>query len=125
MLLRETIDTGLAAANSPSPTPHLGRKLENAILLALRRQGQTPTFAAAPHEWECDFVTPSLAIQACARLTPENRTRELRGLVKAASLPGTVAVRPRELLVLTLDQEDTLTEEGHAIKVSPAWRWLD
>ena len=119
------VDTGLAAANSPNPTPDLGRKLENAVLITLRRMGAAPTFAAAPHEWECDFVTADLAIQCCARLTPENRRRELRGLLQAASLPGSAKKRGRELLVITLDQEDSLTEEGQTIRVIPAWKWLD
>lgn len=95
----------LPAANSPNLTPDLGRKLENAVLLTLRRMGIAPTFAAAPHEWECDFVTASQAIQCCARLTPENRQREL--------------------LVITLDQKDALTEQGLKIRVIPAWKWLD
>lgn len=119
------VDTGLAAANSPNPTPDLGRKLENAVLLTLRRMGTAPTFAAAPHEWECDFVTASQAIQCCARLTPENRQRELRGLVEAAKLPGGHQGKGRELLVITLDQEDALTEQGLKIRVLPAWKWLD
>ena len=119
------VDTGLAAANSPNPTPDLGRKLENAVLLTLRRMGTGPTFAAAPHEWECDFVTASQAIQCCARLTPENRQRELRGLIEAAKLPGGQQGKGRELLVITLDQEDALTEQGLKIRVIPAWKWLD
>ena len=122
------IDTGLAAANSPNPTPDLGRKLENAVLLALRRRGLQPAFAAAANEWECDFVTPAMAVQVCARLTPENRARELRGLLHAATLPGSPGSpggQPRELLVLTLDQEDALVEQGMAVQVMPAWRWLD
>jgi predicted AAA+ superfamily ATPase len=119
------VDTGMAAANSPNPTPDLGRKLENAVLIALRRKGASPTFAAAPHEWECDFVTADLAIQCCARLTPENRQRELRGLLQAFSLPGSTKKRGRELVVITLDQEDALKEEGHEIRVIPAWKWLD
>jgi predicted AAA+ superfamily ATPase len=119
------VDTGLAAANSPNPTPDLGRKLENAVLLTLRRMGTAPTFAAAAHEWECDFVTASQAIQCCARLTPENRQRELRGLIEAAKLPGGQQGKGRELLVITLDQEDALTEQGLKIRVIPAWKWLD
>lgn len=119
------VDTGLAAANSPNPTPDLGRKLENAVLLTLRRMGVAPTFAAAPHEWECDFVTASQAIQCCARLTPENRQRELRGLVEGAKLPSGQQGKGRELLVITLDQEDALTEQGLKIRVIPAWKWLD
>lgn len=118
------VDTGLAGANSPNATPDLGRKLENAVLLTLRRQGSEPTFAAAPHAWECDFVTGERAIQCCARLSPENRKRELRGLVAAATLPGGPR-RGRELTVITLDQEDALMEEGLAIRVIPAWKWLD
>ena len=119
------MDTGLAAANSPNPTPDLGRKLENAVLLALRRAGTTPAFAAAPHEWECDFVTVTQAIQCCARLTPENRERELRGLLQAAALPGAAKSKARELLVITLDQEDTLIEQGQTVRIIPAWEWLD
>ena len=90
---------------------------------ALRRRGASPAFAAAPHEWECDFVTEDLAIQCCARLTPENRERELRGLHRAADLPGRAG--KRDLLVVTLDQEDSLTEDGRRIRVVPAWKWLD
>jgi predicted AAA+ superfamily ATPase len=119
------VDTGLAAANSPNPTPDLGRKLENAVLLALRRKAANPAFAVAPHLWECDFVTRDLAIQCCARLTPENRTRELRGLVEAARLPSPEPHQVRKLLVLTLDQEDSLTEQDLRIQVVPAWKWLD
>jgi len=119
------VDTGLAAANSPNPTPDLGRKLENAVLLALRRAGTAPAFATAPHEWECDFVTPTQAIQCCARLTPENRVRELRGLLQAAALAGAVKGKTRELLVVTLDQEDTLIEKGQSVRIIPGWKWLD
>jgi hypothetical protein len=119
------VDTGLAAANSPNPTPDVGRRLESAVLLALRRRGVSPAFAAAPHEWECDFVTGDLAIQCCARLTPDNRQRELRGLCQAADLPGSTGSQGRDLVVVTLDQEDSLTEEGRRIRVIPAWKWLD
>ena len=48
-------------------------------------------------------VTSDLAIQYCARLTPENRACELRGLIAAAKLPGGPPKKGRELLILTLD----------------------
>jgi predicted AAA+ superfamily ATPase len=117
------VDTGLAGANNPNPTPDLGRRLETAVLLALRRRGASLSFAAAPHVWECDFVTADLAVQCCARLTPENRGREVRGLRQAADLPG--GAGKRDLLIVTLDQEDSLREEGRRIAVVPAWKWLD
>jgi len=119
------VDPGFAAANSPNPTPDLGRKLENAVLLALRRRGTPPTFAAEAHLWECDFVTRDLAIQCCARLTPENRARELRGLMEAVKLPGGNPKQKRELMILTLDQEDSLVVQDCSIRVVPAWKWLD
>ncbi|MFH0899974.1 MAG: ATP-binding protein [Pseudomonadota bacterium] len=119
------IDPGFSAANTTNPTPDLGRRLENAALLALRRRGVEPTFAAEAHQWECDFVTPEAAIQVCAALTPANRTRELRGLLAAAKLPGAPRRRKRELLVITLNQRDVLKEDGQTITVLPAWDWLD
>lgn len=119
------VDTGLAAANSPNPTPDFGRKLENAVLLTLLRRGQAPTHAVAPHQWECDFVTPTQAIQVCSRLTPENRGRELKGLLAAAALPGASGGPPRELLLVTHDQNDRLIEQECVINVIPAWQWLD
>lgn len=118
------IDPGFRAANTPNPTPDLGRRLENAALLALRRRGTPPAFAAEAHQWECDFVTPAAAIQVCAELTPHNRGRELRGLVAAAGLPG-ASGRKRELLVLTLNQRDAFKEDGESVAVLPAWEWLD
>lgn len=118
------IDPGLRAANTPNPTPDVGRRLENAVLLALRRRGATPTFAAEAHQWECDFVTPEEAIQVCAELTPANRARELRGLLAAAQLPGG-SERRRRLVVLTLNQRDTFKDDGQRITVLPAWEWLD
>lgn len=118
------IDPGFRAANTPNPTPDLGRRLENAVLLALRRRGATPAFAAEAHQWECDFVTPETAIQVCTELTPQNRGRELRGLLAAAGLPG-ASGRKRELLVLTLNQRDALKEGGCNLTVQPAWEWLD
>jgi hypothetical protein len=118
------IDPGFCAANTPNPTPDVGRRVENAVLLALHRRGAAPTFAAEPHQWECDFVMPDAAVQVCAELTPHNRGRELRGLLAAAKLPGARG-RKRELVVLTLDQRDVLKEDGHTIHVQPAWEWLD
>jgi predicted AAA+ superfamily ATPase len=58
-------------------------------------------------------------------LTPENRRRELRGTIEAARLPGGEQGKGRELLVITLDQEDALVEQGQKIRIIPAWKWLD
>ena len=113
------VDNGLRRANSPS-TPDRGHRLENAVFLALRRGRERVAYAAEKDLWECDFVTEAEAVQVCAELTPDNRDRELRGVVRAATLPG----GKRQRLVLTLAQRDRLDVEGVRVDVEPAWEWL-
>jgi hypothetical protein len=115
------IDNGLRRFNSPQLTPDLGHRLENAVFLALRRRGgrDSVTYAGERSVWECDFVTRSEAIQVCAELTNDNRDREIRGVLKAAALPG-----KRRPLILTLDQRDRIEVGGAVIEVQPAWAWM-
>jgi len=113
------IDNGLRRANSPQATPDWGHRLENAVLLELRRRGPPVCYAGEKSQWECDFVTETEAIQVCAELTPYNRDRELGGVVRACRMPG-----KRRAVILTLDQSEQLQEEGMAVSVEPAWEWL-
>lgn len=115
------VDNGLRCAVSPLSSPDLGRRLENAVALALRRRGRPFHYAGERDSWECDFVTETEAIQVCAELTPSNLERELRGLREACALPG----GKRRPLLITLDQGQRLREEGLEVEVVPAWRWLD
>ena len=114
------IDNGLRRANSPQISPDLGNRLENAVFLALRRRGVTMAYASERDVWECDVVTDSEAIQACAELTSFNRERELQGVLRAATLPG----KKRRPLILTLDQRDRIAVAGTVVKVQPAWEWM-
>jgi len=113
------IDNGLRRANSVQAQPDVGHRLENAVALHLRRRTPDVSFAGERGVWECDFITPDAAIQVCAELTPANRRRELRGVVEGTRLRGR-----RRGLVITLDQSDRLVEDGVAIDVVPAWRWM-
>lgn len=113
------IDNGLRRANTPLAPPDVGHRLENAVALHLRRQTRQVWYAAERGLWECDFVTSDAAIQVCVELTPANRARELRGAVEGARLPGR-----RRAVVVTLDQTDRLVQDGVAIEVVPAWRWM-
>lgn len=115
------VDNGLRRANSPQATPDRGRRLENQVFLALRSRGEVPCYDGEKDLWECNFVTPTQAIQVCCELTPENLGRELRGLVRACRPAAGPARRP---LVVTLAQRDTLVEDGLTIEVVPAWAWL-
>jgi hypothetical protein len=113
------IDNGLRRANSPQLTPDLGHRLENSVYLALRRRGEAIAYAGEKDSWECDFVTSTAAIQVCAELTAHNRDRQIRGVLRAATLPG-----KRRPLILTLDQNDRIKVDGTAIEVRPVWEWM-
>jgi hypothetical protein len=113
------IDNGLRRANSVQAQPDVGHRLENAVALHVRQRTPELSFAGERGVWECDFITPDAAIQVCAELTSTNRRRELRGVVEGTRLRGR-----RRGLVITLDQSDRLVEDGVAIDVVPAWRWM-
>jgi hypothetical protein len=113
------IDNGLRRANSPQPNPDVGRRLENAVFLELRRRGVPVWYAGEKDSWECDFVTRDEAIQVCAELNPSNRRREVEGALRAARLPG-----DRRPMILTLGQRDRLVADGVRIDVIPVWEWL-
>jgi hypothetical protein len=114
------IDNGLRRAVSPRASPDVGHRLENAVFLELRRRAEPLAYASERDGWECDFVTAEEAIQVCAVLTPENREREVRGLLGALALPG----GPRRPLLLTLDQRDEIQVGRTRLPVRPAWEWM-
>lgn len=115
------VDNGLRCAVSALSSPDLGRRLENAVALALRRRGRPFHYAGESDLWECDFVTEAEAIQVCAELTPANLERELRGLREACALPGP----KRRAVIITLDQAQSVSADGLEVEIVPAWRWLD
>ena len=96
-----------------------GHRLENAVALELLRRGMEPCYAAEKDSWECDFIAQDSAIQVCWRLTEENKSREIRGLLEAKT-----QARVKRLLILTLDQKQKLSQTGETIEVLPAWEWL-
>lgn len=114
------IDTGLRRVNSPNFTPDVGRRLENAVFLHLRRRSRDIWYAGEKDRWECDFVTEDLAVQVCASLMEANRARELEGVRQGAKLPG-----KRRAIVVTADQQDRISEGGLSVEIVPAWDWLD
>jgi len=105
-----------------SSTPNQGRKLENSVFLALRRQ--TTEVYSYNRNGECDFIAfgqdrQVKAIQVCYQLTAENQTRELNGLTEAMQ-----AFNLEEGLILTLDQESEIQSSGTNISVMPVWKWM-
>jgi uncharacterized protein len=111
------IDNGMRVANAIRGGD-LGHRLENAVLLALRRAGESVTYASEKDSWECDFVTDHELIQVCTELTRDTYEREVRGLVQASK-----QIRGKSALILTLNQTDSLVEAGLKVTVMPAWKW--
>lgn len=105
-----------------SSTPNLGRKLENAVYLELRRKS-TKVFSYKG-KGECDFIhfdtqQKASVIQVCYTLNSENEARELYGLLEAMQALGIDTG-----LILTLDQEMEVQKDGCSIPVMPVWKWM-
>ena len=115
------IDTGLASANSLSISGDVGRKLENAVFLFLRRSSSQIYYFT--NKFECDFLikekdSVGRCIQVCARLNDDNFTRETRGLMEAMDYSGAT-----EGIIVTIDQEDKLEINNTQIEVIPFWKF--
>ena len=115
------VDTGLEYAVASRRIPNDGARFENLVYLALRRG--TKDISYFDDDGECDFIlrrrhAVSAAVQACVRLTDEDKDREIDGLLKAMEtfdLPsGTI---------VTEDQRDRLTFGKRHIDVIPFWDW--
>lgn len=115
-------DNGLQSAIAFQSSPDHGRMLESLIFQELKRRHSDVWFYR--EKTECDFVVfdkdrkPSL-YQVCYTLTAENREREWRGLLDAAEKLGL-----KKGTVITLSDDGTDREQGLAISIQSAWRWL-
>jgi len=117
------IDNGLVTIASPSLSEDLGRKLENVVYLSLRQKNKE-LFYFNESGSECDFVVFSSnrieeLIQVCYNLSPENSSREEKGLLAAMDFfkldSGTI---------LTLNQTDEIRINGKKIQVLPVFEYL-
>ena len=113
------IDTGMVQNVTLSASSDTGRMFENAVFLELRRRTKNIWYYSEA-AFECDFlygsdVVPEYAVQVCCELTLENKEREARGLVETCrKFPN---IQP---LIVTLNQEDTISYNGTIIDVVPA-----
>jgi len=126
-------DNGLITARGLRSSPDLGRLLENAVAVDLRRRSLDAGFRLSywknQQQEEVDFVvqdgyTAVALIQVCwDPHPPHTRSREMRALLKASR-----DVRCDHLFLLTADQEGEESVEWfgikRAVKVVPAWKWL-
>ena len=113
------IDTGMIQSVTLSSNADMGRMLENAVFIELRRRTKNIWYYSES-SFECDFLyghdsVPENAVQVCYELTSENREREVRGLVETCKkFPE---VKP---LIVTFNQKDKISYDGMIIEAIPA-----
>lgn len=95
--------------------------LENQVAIQLRRlYGDEVYFYQ--HGIEVDFYVPEvqLALQVCYSLLDfETRKREINALVKMSK-----RIDVKRMIIITKDDEETISEQGLSIELIPAWKWL-
>lgn len=121
------IDAALAHTIGFRQSGDLGRFMENAVFLELRRRGYQIYYHRG--QKECDFVACQynrieLLIQVCYELkTPETEQREIDGLLDALACYGL-----SHGLILTFSETGCkkITREGieYEITIAPLSRWL-
>ena len=115
------VDTGLEYAVSSRRIPNDGARFENMVYLALRRKARDICYF--DDDGECDFIirnrhAVTAAVQACVKLTDEDRDREINGLLRAMD-----AFSLASGTIVTEDQRDRLVFGKRHIDVVPFWDW--
>ena len=124
------IDNGIRNAVIPIQSDDDGKQLENTVYLELlRRKGGNEAISFWQGRGECDFVLSEdenvrRLVQVAWKMDEDSpagrktRKREIDGLTEAAESLGC-----GDLTIVTHDEEATIWEQGHEIKVIPAWKW--
>lgn len=116
------IDNGLRNKIAFSVSEDRGRLLENLVFIELKRRGREIYYFK--NKKECDFLIKeknriTSAIQVTADLGKENQEREIGGLLEALE-----AAHLKKGLILTINQEKTIKQNGKVIEIKPLWKWL-
>lgn len=120
------IDNGLRGAVLMPQSDDNGKKLENTVFMQLNRM-KLPSDKIYYYQGdsECDFVLQqgdrvAQLIQVTWDMVNEDtRERELTGIIEASLATGC-----NNLLIVTKEEETTITREGKQINIMPAWKWL-
>jgi predicted AAA+ superfamily ATPase len=116
------IDTGFAKSNSLSFSKDEGRLLENLVYLNLRKKFQKLFYFR--ERQECDFVvfegnSCKWVIQVCDTLHPDNRDREINGLIEAMEF-----LKMDIGFILTLNQNDQVVINEKTIIIQEVRKFL-
>ncbi len=120
------IDNGLRGAVLMPQSNDYGKNLENSVFMHLNRM-RLPSDKISYYQGdgECDFVlqrgeSVAQLVQVTWNMTDEStREREVAGILEAS-----VATGCDNLLIVTKDEEATITRGDKQIVIAPAWKWL-
>jgi len=116
------IDNGFITALGFSFSSNEGKMLENLVAIELKRRSKDAYYSSDAKE--CDFVVKEgsrivEAMQVSWKLAPENRERELAGLLEAMD-----KYKLKKGTILTDEQEEEISEDGKKITIKPTWKWF-
>lgn len=95
--------------------------LENQVAIQLRRMFGEDVYYYQ-RVTEVDFYVPviELALQVCYSLKDTvTRKREVDALMKMSK-----QIDVKRMIIITKDEEETISENGFTIEVVPVWKWL-
>ena len=117
------IDTGLVGSVGFSFSENMGKLMENAVYLQLRRKSQDIYYYKTVQDYEVDFFLPkeNAFIQVSQHFdAPETQERELRAITAAVLEQKEVTTH----IVVTERDKQTIDKEGLHIQIVPLYEWL-
>ncbi len=120
-----SIDIGLNNATEFKFSDNIGKSLENAVFLELKRDYKE-IFYYRDLSSECDFIvsqknTITQAIQVTYDMSSEDtRNREIQGLINACK-----NFNLKNGVIVTYDSEDEITEDEIKIELIPFYKWAN
>jgi hypothetical protein len=99
----------------------LSSLLENQVAIQLRRLfGDDVYFYHQGIEVDFYIRNEQMAVQVCYSMQDtETSKREINALLKMSK-----RIDVKRWMIITKDEEDTITEQGINIEVIPVWKWL-
>lgn len=117
------IDTGLRNSIALNFSKNLGQNIENVVFLELKRRQKEVYFYKTKNNHEVDFIiheNPATLIQVSYTMFDEKTAnREKRSLISAME-----ELSLETSMIITYNEESTITESGKEIKVIPLWKFL-
>jgi len=106
-----------------TPSPDLGRKMENTVAVELLRRGYK-LYYWRDDKREVDFILKKglkveELIQVTKEITEDNYGREVKNLAEVGK-----RLKAERLSVITWDDEGVIEEGEREVKVVPLWEWL-